>query len=199
MPALQCPDCGHREPLEGLGDVVTFSCGGCGRPLKVPAQFRNADASPVPEAAAAPAPTQRVAVQGAAAPADQSAAGADQSGERPDWREEFPLATVTADAAQGPLPWWARALIWLYALPLSLVIVFSAAHSFGWLTREDLVNTITDVGWDRFVPVARVLPLAALLTAVIVQVSVVAIEALRKRRGHGRRAPRVQRTRPTAS
>ena len=43
MPAaLQCPDCGHQEMLDNLGaGVTTFRCGGCGRALKVPAQFRR--------------------------------------------------------------------------------------------------------------------------------------------------------------
>ena len=42
MPAaLQCPDCGHQEMLDNLGGVATFRCGGCGRALKVPAQFRQ--------------------------------------------------------------------------------------------------------------------------------------------------------------
>jgi hypothetical protein len=39
--ALQCPDCGHQEMLDNLGGVTTFRCGGCGRALKVPAQFRE--------------------------------------------------------------------------------------------------------------------------------------------------------------
>jgi hypothetical protein len=39
--ALQCPDCGHQEMLDNVGDVSTFRCGGCGRALKVPAQFRR--------------------------------------------------------------------------------------------------------------------------------------------------------------
>lgn len=44
MPAaLQCPDCGHQEMLDQLGGVTTFRCGGCGRALKVPAQFRERD------------------------------------------------------------------------------------------------------------------------------------------------------------
>jgi hypothetical protein len=51
--ALQCPDCGHQEMLDQLGGVTTFRCGGCGRALKVPAQFR--DAAPPPRSAA-PAP-----------------------------------------------------------------------------------------------------------------------------------------------
>ena len=43
MPAaLQCPDCGHQEMLDNLGGVSTFRCGGCGRGIKVPAQFRGA-------------------------------------------------------------------------------------------------------------------------------------------------------------
>jgi hypothetical protein len=45
--ALQCPDCGHQEMLDHLGGVSTFRCGGCGRALKVPAQFRDvAEAGP---------------------------------------------------------------------------------------------------------------------------------------------------------
>jgi hypothetical protein len=52
--ALQCPDCGHQEMLDDLGEgVTTFRCGGCGRALKVPAQFRRDPRSP---RAAAPTP-----------------------------------------------------------------------------------------------------------------------------------------------
>ncbi len=64
-PALQCPDCGHQEMLEHLGGVATFRCGGCGRALKVPAQFRDRPAhvgepEPAPPQPATPRP-ERVA------------------------------------------------------------------------------------------------------------------------------------------
>ena len=60
MPAaLQCPDCGHQEMLDHLGGVTTFRCGGCGRALKVPAQFRERDEpGPAPRQPSAGEPTQ---------------------------------------------------------------------------------------------------------------------------------------------
>jgi hypothetical protein len=61
--ALQCPDCGHQEMLDDLGaGVTTFRCGGCGRALKVPAQFRKdpraRDAAPASRPPRAGEPTQ---------------------------------------------------------------------------------------------------------------------------------------------
>jgi hypothetical protein len=202
MAALQCPDCGHREMLDALGDVDTFSCGGCGRALKVPAQFRTvaapaAAASAVPPHATAASP--RVAASAAStAPPEPAPDPAPAI----DWREQYPLDTAASRAAASkerePLAWWLRGLIWLFALPFSLVVTFAAFHSFGWLSRNDLVNTLTEVGWDRFVPVARVLPVAALLTALIVQVSVIVLESARNQRRRTR-AGTAQRERATAS
>ncbi len=40
--ALQCPSCGCNHRLESIPDVPVFKCARCGRPLKVPAQFRAA-------------------------------------------------------------------------------------------------------------------------------------------------------------
>ncbi len=40
-PVLQCPDCSTKHPLDVASSASAFRCEGCGRTLKVPAQFRR--------------------------------------------------------------------------------------------------------------------------------------------------------------
>ena len=47
-PVLQCPDCGTKHPLDVASDAAAFRCSGCGRTLKVPAQFRAAPVEAAP-------------------------------------------------------------------------------------------------------------------------------------------------------
>ncbi|MGQ0825866.1 MAG: hypothetical protein ACT4OX_12720 [Actinomycetota bacterium] len=47
-PVLQCPDCSTRHPLDVAAEAAAFRCSGCGRVLKVPAQFRAAPGTSSP-------------------------------------------------------------------------------------------------------------------------------------------------------
>jgi hypothetical protein len=96
--------------------------------------------------------------------------------------------------ARVAIPWWQRLAVWLVALPLSLAFVFGGATRLHLLTRDQLLNTFISVGWDRFVPVARLLPIAALLCATLVQVFVTYLErrAAAPPRG-SRESPRARR------
>lgn len=196
MPAaLQCPDCGHQEMLENVGREATFRCGGCGRALKVPAQFRAArrdpgevgaprSQSPVERTQAMPkvpplAPTH--AAPGAQVPIVPPGGG---------WPA---VGGATAGAAAGATPeprhppLILRLALWVIALPLGSIIVFGLASSFGVLTKSQLEDTFLLAGWGRFIPIARLLPFCALATALIVQLGEFGLEQLRARNLRNRR------------
>lgn len=109
------------------------------------------------------------------------------------------VARAGGRPARVPVPWWQRLAVWIVALPLSLLIIFGGATRLNLLTRDQLLNTFISVGWDRFVPVARLLPLAALLCATLVQVGVTYLERRAAAPPRGTRAPRGSRGESTGS
>jgi hypothetical protein len=186
---LQCPDCGHRHDLAALGDVHTFRCEQCGRALKVPAQFRNgSDAAPpaAPAAAAAarspaPAPIDETVRQPAVRvpPPEPEPVTEDE----PTVRKPAGATAPARRAGRTKVPIYWRLLIWLFAIPIGLVLVFQViARKLGWLTRDELIDAFTAGGWDRFRPIAQLLPLAAFVIAVIVTGAVYGLERLYRRR-----------------
>ena len=148
---LQCPDCGDRHDLDALGDVETFRCRGCGRALKVPLQIRTAR-----EMAEAPAPKS---------PADQGLIAGPSKRVARKAPGRVPLARSTVAL-------WLRLVVWIAAVPFGLVVVFGGAYELKWVTLRQLEDTFTKSGWDRFAPVAKLLPIAALIAATIVQLLV---------------------------
>ncbi len=56
------------------------------------------------------------------------------------------------------MPFWMRLLVWIVAVPLGFVIVFGVARGLGFLTQTQLEDVFLETGWDRFWPVARLLP-----------------------------------------
>jgi hypothetical protein len=197
--------------LDNLGGVATFRCGGCGRALKVPAQFRQGpNTRPTEPRAESPAertqalpklppvasvpPTASVppVTPAPVNPAAVAAAAAAGAGALPPGSGLPPKPRpVTPESLQPPLI--LRLVLWAIALPLGSLIVFTFARWFGVLTKAQLEDTILLTGWGRFVPVARLLPFCALATAVIVQLGVFGLERLRAR---NLRRPRPPRRRP---
>lgn len=238
--ALQCPDCGHKVPLSGVGAAGTYRCQECGRALKVPQQVDPAP--PPPSGAASAAPTTSSsgrsrkaaakppkAVQPAApavplppagAPAPSVAAGAGLgpaatevldlsaiamgvAGTEPVGHPAAASPSASAADAGAPAPeasggsrasrsatpqaplvvrlwWWA-----LWALPLGGLAGAGIARQFGWLTQNDLEGTLLRTEWDRFWPVARMLPLCALIAALVAEAGLRAWNAVTARVGQG--------------
>lgn len=186
--ALQCPDCGHREPLDNVAAADQFRCHGCGRALKVPQEFRtngsDSPAEPIhePDPEVTP-PTEsdvpestrvlaRVSADAAIAP-NTSAAPTLTRIER---------EALAAQAYAMPLPLVVRLAAWALWLPIGLGFTFWFALKVEWLNKDHLVDTLGKVTWDRFVPIARLLPLAALIVALLVHVTILLLE-----RWYGRR------------
>ena len=80
-------------------------------------------------------------------------------------------------------PRWMRFLLWFVAVPLAFVIVFGLAKVFHVLTLNQYENIALDEGWNRFVPIARLMPFVALVTAGLVQGGVYGLTRWRKSRG----------------
>ena len=150
-PVLQCPDCSTKHPLDVAANTSAFRCEGCGRVLKVPEQFR---------AAAAP---------------DAPAMGS------PGTNGATTTTRRQQRAESGVVPFWTRLGLWFVAVPLGFVIVFGFARAFGFLSSQQLQDVFLEDGWDRFWPVARLLPFVALVTASIVHFSVLYISRWRIR------------------
>jgi len=190
--------------LDDVGSATTFRCGGCGRALKVPAQFRtptegrptgpgSRPESPIERTQALPtvAPNQAPTPAAVAAAAPVGGVGG-----------AVPPTAMVGAVPEGPAPrpipplhppLILRFAVWVIALPLGSFLVFVLASWSGFLTRTQLENTILLPGWGRFVPIARLLPFCALATALLVQLGVFGLERLRDRnlrRGPpGRRRP----------
>ena len=215
MPSLQCPDCGERHALDGLGDAAAFRCRGCERVLKVPERFRTtpsgagvANAAPGAGAGAI-AGTGAGAASGAGSAVTSSGARADggalrgaETGTGTRARRRERAKAVPGEAARDrgagavTVSAWLRLLIWVVSIPLGAVLVFGVAETLGVLTSRQLIDTFLESGMDRFGAVARLLPFWALVSAALVHLAVLGLgrrRASRAARPDGADDPRGQR------
>ena len=232
--ALQCPDCGHREPIDNVSDVEQFRCHGCGRALKVPPEFLPAGvgAQPAadhgqPQVGAPPEPAiggidgtellDRVGASGgsgeaASADAVTSAVASPapnrvlaRAGDEilaPATHERVPSRAERAERAAAiydrPLPLAARLAVWIVWLPLGLAATYGFAIKAEWINQDQLFDAVGEVTWGRFLPIARILPLAAIVIALLVHVTILGLETVAGRR-RLRRAPIDGSAAPTSS
>jgi hypothetical protein len=91
-----------------------------------------------------------------------------------------PPATVQMPAtpapAGRPVPWWARLVLWVLAVPLGALVAAVLANSIGFFTYNDVENAFLETTWSRFVPLVRLVPLWAVAAALIVHLGVVGID-----------------------
>jgi hypothetical protein len=169
---LRCPDCGHGHDLATVTGRNTFPCGSCGRPLKVPQQYRTT----APPAAAPPLPPEepervaggRVAVQ----PMPRAGAGSQVLPPRP---ERGP-----SDVAPLGRLW--RVLIWIAAVPLGAMVGGVVGTRIGIVSSEEVEDAFLESGAARFVPLVVLVLVWAVATALIVQGAILGIDAWRRRR-----------------
>ena len=138
--ALQCPACSTRHAIDGVAPGATFACTGCGRTLRAPgAATAPAIASPSPN----PNPT----------------------GTRAERRQAATTAPATA-ATGFALP--VRIGAWAIAVLLGGVIALYLARLIGLLSTNNLIDVITGSGTGRYLRMAILLPIWALVTTGIV-------------------------------
>jgi hypothetical protein len=186
--ALQCPSCGRKHPVTTLPQTATFPCSGCGQTLKVPAQFRRPTGSDrVQPAPPRPAPDRTRMMPAAAPPVaappierrrpptrpapvpppvQRNGDGAGAPPRRPSAAAESPSAL----ARFGGMP--LRLLAWVIAIALGGVITVYVARRTGWLSGQRLVDVFTGTGWSRYLRVIAIVPVWAVVTAVLVTLMV---------------------------
>jgi hypothetical protein len=70
------------------------------------------------------------------------------------------------------LPWPLRLLAWVVAIPLGLALVGIPARRAGYLSSQKLLDIVIERDLDRYVPLAVIVVLWALVTALLVQLLV---------------------------
>jgi hypothetical protein len=89
-----------------------------------------------------------------------------------------PKAAKTKGAKARPakertrLPWPLRLLAWVVAIPLGLALVGIPARRAGYLSSQKLLDIVIERDLDRYVPLAVIVVLWALVTALLVQLLV---------------------------
>jgi hypothetical protein len=186
--AIQCPTCGRKHRASDLPDAPTFKCEGCGKPLKIPTQFRPsvmassrharpAD-SPRPESTAVPPQTAARAASAAPAAAAPSAASAA--------KVPRPAAGPAPKRETVALP--LRVLAWVVALVFGLVVTLWVARVSGWLSGDRLVDVFIQTGLARYTRVIAIAPIWALFTTLFLTLFLEGGRALARRRAEKRAA-----------
>jgi hypothetical protein len=70
------------------------------------------------------------------------------------------------------LPWPLRLLAWIVAIPVGLALVGYPARKAGYLSSQKLLDIVIKRNFDRYVPLAVIVVLWALVTALLVQLLV---------------------------
>lgn len=167
-PVLVCPDCGAKHPIDAVNGSA-FPCKGCGRTLKVPDQAKAAVAPPDPTSTTVMPVTPSPAPREPITPPDTAAAA--------------PLAPPRRPVLVQPVPpRWMRFAMWIVAVPLAFLVVFGLAKFIGVLSSAQVENVALDEGWNRYVPIARLLPFVALVTAGFVHGAVYGLTRFRANR-----------------
>ena len=109
------------------------------------------------------APPRRSTVVEPAAP---DAAGTGGRRRSPTKSSGAPAATK---AAGRRAPWWLRVVAWVVAVPVGLAIVGIPARTLGYLDSQKLLDVLIGKDTGRYLPLAVIVVLWALVTALLVQ------------------------------
>jgi hypothetical protein len=179
--AIQCPSCGAKHGVSALPDAPTFKCQGCGKPLKIPTQFRPSvmASSRHVRPADSPRPESTSVLPPRPAPASAPAAARPAKVPRP----------AAARVPKTPaVPFPLRVLAWVVALALGLVVTLWVARVTGWLSGDRLVDVFIQTGLARYIRVIAIAPVWALFTTLWLTLFLEGGRALARRRAEKRAA-----------
>jgi len=78
-------------------------------------------------------------------------------------------APAATRAARRRAPWWLRIVAWVVAVPVGLAIVGIPARTLGYLDSQKLLDVLIGKDTGRYLPLAVIVVLWALVTALLVQ------------------------------
>ena len=81
-------------------------------------------------------------------------------------------ADARPEQPRTQLPWPFRVLAWVIAIPLGLALVGIPARKAGYLSSQKLLDIVIERDLDRYVPLAVIVILWVLVTALLVQLLV---------------------------
>jgi hypothetical protein len=188
--AMQCPSCGTTNRIDGSGGS-RFRCEECGQVLRMPpSATRTGGRAPRPtgnptpmtvssdggpgsiasDPSAPPAPRRRrpVMTAGSGAGGGTAVLSAAEEAPPPVVVPPRPTAPVPEPMRRDGLPFPFRILAWVLAVPIGLAAVGIPARKGGYLTSQKLLDVIVKHSMSRFVPLAVIVLLWALVTAVLV-------------------------------
>jgi hypothetical protein len=99
-------------------------------------------------------------------------AGADGSPPRTPKPAKAKGADARPAKVRTRLPWPFRLLAWIIAIPLGLALVGIPARKAGYLSSQKLLDIVIERNLDRYLPLAVIVILWALVTALLVQLLV---------------------------
>ena len=77
-----------------------------------------------------------------------------------------------ASQPKGKAAWYWRLVAWVVAVPLGFVITAWPAYEFGFIKKDDVLDIFVGTGTSRYVRLAIVTAVWALVTALLVQLFV---------------------------
>lgn len=190
--ALQCPACGYKHRLDTIPPDPLFGCAGCGRTLKTPpAYIRRVHAASADRWEDVATGDDAGVLRGGAA-ASRAVSGAAVSGATANGVHVRKAASSPAHG-YGFLTVPLRLLAWVVAVGVGAAITLVGARAVGWIDSSNLFDVIAGQGFGRYVHVFALVPVWALVTAVLVSAFIEGIRSVQRRR-HGSGPRRVEQT-----
>jgi hypothetical protein len=148
------------------------------RTVNAPADDGATRGAPVRTAAA-------VSATVAATPEPEESNGAER-GRRRRGKDAPPAAAPAPPAKRSKVAWYWRVVAWIVAVPLAFLVTAWPAFEFGFIKKDDLLDIFVGTGTGRYLRLAIVTLVWALVTALLVQLFVEGGRAWANRRRRAR-------------
>lgn len=166
-----------------------------GAPPPVAPPPRRTQNAPVDDGATRDAPVRTAAAVSATVAATASPDDADGSGAGSDGRtgrgrraKPVPAVAAPAPAPRSKVHWYWRVLAWIVAVPVGFLLTAWPAYKFGFIKKNDLLDLFVGTGTGRYLRLAIVTLVWAIVTALLVQLFVEGGRARANRRRRSRAA-----------
>jgi len=135
-----------------------------GRGAPPPRRRGNAEPGDAPVAGSSAAAAPRAATVVSPPPAPGAAGEAREPSRSP--------AAAAQAGTRAKAPWWLRLVAWIVSVPVGLALVGIPARKLGYLDSQKLLDVVIGDDTGRYLPLAVIVVLWALVTALLVQLIV---------------------------